>query len=795
MTRRFPLPYALPVLALLVWAVLPLVSGRATLYLRDVSNAHVQSKIVQARQLRTGAMPLVDPQRDGQPLVGNPNTVALYPTTVLGVIAPARWSMNAHFWLHLLAAPFAFFALGRAAGLRPPAAWAAATIYATCGFALSHMNLLNSVAIMALAPAAAAASVAVMRARSRPCLSRATAALALLVGLLVVGGDPPSAAFALALAASAGLALMRRTSPPRRSPQGLQPRHASARQRTLAALAAAGLGLLVAAPQLIELGRIASTSMRGGHQASARAVLAQSLDPRSSTEWLLPLAFGAPDNSFWGRAVYGGNEPFYLSLFPGCLALVLVAASGRPRTRAAWWAWAAVAAGGFLALGGYNPLIRLAVESFGGLGLRYPIKAWLLVAVGASLLAGFGFERLASRRGRRRLLLATALVFALYAGLAWLFGHPPAALRGALGELAPQRLVGSAITAELTRWSALAFLAAALLGADAGLLWLAGRRRALAGGLLLALHTVSQLFFLAPLLDTDDAGFYHQPPAILDAVPETPWVVHGRTGNLFGPPPAAARDPDPRTLWDERRRFASLAPQAGVLWGRRYAFDPSPEGLDSYWSVAVAQALRQLGDLDRLRLLEAAGVHTLILDRRLAPEAAQRAGVVAEARAEGQPVWVYKLGHAAAPISVAAEVRFTTDPNLILEHLRDPEFDPRTAVVLRAERDIPRRLRRPGRVDVAVAAAERVVADVDSPEGAVLVVQRAWLPIYRASVDGVPAPVAVANLFRVAVEVPPGLHRVRLWVDRRPFHLGWLLSAFGLAAIMVLGRRARRSRA
>lgn len=791
MRRRLAWLHALPVFALIAWLALPLALGRSTLYLRDVSNAHAQWRIAQAEYLRDGTLPLVDPLRDGQPLVGNPNAVSLYPTAFLGVLTPPRWSLNAHFWLHLLLAPVAMFALGRAVGLRRPAAWAAGTVYATSGFALSHLNLLNSVAIMALGPAAVAAAIHLARARSVHRARRAVAVLGLLFGLLILGGDPPSAALVGLLALSALLVFARSRGPGRWTKR--------------AAFGVAGLlGLLVAAPQIIELQRIVDVSMRGAHEASARSILAQSFDARSSVEWLVPLFYGRPDNAFWGRAVYGGNEPFYLSLFPGCLTLILVLASGRPRTRAGWWAWGAVAAGVTLALGGFNPLIRWAVEAFGGAGLRYPIKAWLLVAVGGSLLAGVGFERLRGPRGRRIALAVSGALLVVYAGLAWMFNDLPAFVARAIMDLAPSRLDDSMLFVESSRWSGLTFVLATLAGVIALLIALAGRRPMLAGVSLLAVHGMSQLFFLAPVVDTDDASFYARAHhVLLDLVPEGALVVHGRTGNLFGPPIRRMRpDPDARTVWDERRRYASLAPQAGVDVGRRYAFDPSPEGLDMFWTVALAQAVTRLGDLDRLRLLEAAGVEMLVLDRPIGADAASRVGLVGQRQVEGGPIWVYKLGLTAPSIGLATETHVTADPNVAMSLLRDPTFDPRTAVVLNVApdgaadvEDSPHPImRRPGSVDVVRETAERVVADVDSAEGATLVVQRVWLPTYRASVDGRPVPVHAANLSRIGIEVPAGLHRVRVWVDRRPFAIGGSLSAIGLILIATLVVRRRPER-
>jgi len=80
-------------------------------------------------------------------------------------------------------------------------------------------------------------------------------------------------------------------------------------------------------------------------------------------------------------------------------------------------------------------------------------------------------------------------------------------------------------------------------------------------------------------------------------------------------------------------------------------------------------------------------------------------------------------------------------------------------------------------------------ADVRSPSGGVLVIQRAHLPLYRATIDDRPARITVANLHRLAVELPPGDHRVRITIDRAPFLLSLLGVAVGLAGLVLLARR------
>ncbi|HVR11607.1 MAG TPA: hypothetical protein VMW75_26420, partial [Thermoanaerobaculia bacterium] len=124
--RRFAAIYVLPPMLLLAWIALPLARGTETLYMRDVLNAHLAMKWSEARALHQGYFPLLDPYRGGgQPLAGNPNAVPFYPTNAFLLWASPLWALNAHFWLHLLLAPLAFFWMARRWGLAREAAWAA----------------------------------------------------------------------------------------------------------------------------------------------------------------------------------------------------------------------------------------------------------------------------------------------------------------------------------------------------------------------------------------------------------------------------------------------------------------------------------------------------------------------------------------------------------------------------------------------------------------------------------------------------------------------------------------------
>jgi hypothetical protein len=832
--RRFVLLYVAPVMLLLAWRIAPLAAGGQTLFLRDVLNAHLPMKWAEAQALRAGELPLLDPYRAaGQPLLGNPNAVPFYPDNLLYVVAPLLWALNAHFWLHLLLAPFALYALARALGLARTGAWAAGVCYAFSGYFAAQMSFYNLVAGVALAPALAAAVLATAHAVTPARRGALAAAAGLLWALLLTAGDPQLAALALALAVSV---LVARPAVP-----GAPPR------RRALALAAAGLacGTLVALPQIVEFLRIVPLSFRGYYGYSPASRTIASFDPRQALEWLIPFAFGRPDRlgagSFWGYPYFTDTPPYYFTLYPGLLALALVAAAVSRRRDGRWrvtlWAVAAAGTGLFFSLGRFNPLVDRLLALGPADALRYPIKFWLPVAVGGAVLCGVGFERAfgsgeaatESQGGGRpgRLLAPLAALGALLLA-AWVaLAVAPAAAQAWLRAWVPSSFPDAFVANERLRWSGLCMLSVAAVCLLIAVV-LAARRRPVAGGaLLLAVHAAVQLFLLAPAMPTDETAAYRTPPALLADVPADAFIAHGSFANLFGPY-ALTRGtfPAPQTRWIERRAFAELYPFAGPLWGRRYALDVSPEGLDSFYSRLAAAAVERSRDADRVRLLAAWGADLLLLDRPLATDATAGMHLLATRPSFGRTLYIYRVDGAAPEVAFATHVIRAPHMNAAVAELVADDFDPRTTVVLPRNGDAvggggveqedeqppgppaaplaagsPRPTPAQGQtpaVTVELAAREHLEATVRSSAPGVLVWRRAWLPLYRATVDGATAPTVVANLQRLGVEVPAGEHRVEIWTDRRPLArsaLGSLAGLVGLLLLAFLPRRRRRAAA
>jgi hypothetical protein len=599
---------------------------------------------------------------------------------------------------------------------------------------------------------------------------------------------------------------------------------------------AIALGTLAALPQVTELLRVLPATDRGYRGVAEWRLSVGAWRPVHAVEWLVPTPFGRfelqGEGGFWGRSLFAGNPPLLLSLYPGALAVALVLASGLPwriRRRAAIWAWAAVAVGALLAMGGTTPVGAFLFDLPGARLFRYPVKLWLLAAVGLSLLCGIGFERAFGERGRpgqpgrvgRVGWPLAGLALALAALLALLVSRPDL-LEAVTFAVGPESWSLQLAAAEWARWVATLVTVLALIAALGLCLTLARRRPAAGLALLLALHAAGQVHLLRGLRATDDTDRLTRPSPLLAHVPEGSRVAHAGYLRLFGPEPSHAV-PDHRPAWPIRQHFDALTPGAGILEaGLRYEVNRTPEGLSSFLLRVAGEAVAATRD-DRVRLLALSrwGVEHVISERRLDLEGGIPPALAEETTVAGTlaPIHLYTLRRPAPEVVLAdLPVRVPHLPAAwgLFTH---PGFDPERHVVLPPANPVdsagstgagsmsdetpplpPAAGAPPGRLRVLRRGDEVLEVETASPGPAVLVVQRATQPVWRASVDGEPVAIEPANLYRIGVPVPAGRHRVRLWVDRGPLRLALAASCAGLlglaamAALAVVPGALRRRR-
>lgn len=420
----------------------------------------------------------------------------------------------------------------------------------------------------------------------------------------------------------------------------------------------------------------------------------------------------------------------------------------------------------------------------GGELFRFPVKLALWAALGGSLLAGLGLER-ASEGSRGRWLLRGLGVAALAGAVLW---GLLSLGRGLPGEgVWTEGLAAGALGPERVRWAGVLLLST-LAAAVALALWrlLAHRFRVSA---LLAVHAGAQLVLLAPMLPTDRAASFETRPELAAELPAGARLAHAGVGEIFGPGWGRGGE-DSRLAPLLRRAHDELHPFAGRPLGFGYELDVSPDGLDAFVTQAIARGMRNFSDARRVAVLEALGVERLLLFRPLDTAAQARARLERTVEVDGAPVGIYEILRPLPPVSLIGKVVFAPNMNAALEAVFAPGFAAAEIAVVAGEG--PARDAAPGSVLSSEEGPDRVALEVDSPGGGFVVLRRAHRAFWRATVDGRPAPTRIAQLTRLAVEVPPGRHRVELRVPRSPRRWAWFAAALGLVGLIALARGGRK---
>jgi hypothetical protein len=95
----------------------------------------------------------------------------------------------------------------------------------------------------------------------------------------------------------------------------------------------------------------------------------------------------------------------------------------------------------------------------------------------------------------------------------------------------------------------------------------------------------------------------------------------------------------------------------------------------------------------------------------------------------------------------------------------------------------------PGVIGAVREDVGRLVATVDSAGPSTVVWTRTAFPAWRATVDGRPAAIAVADGHLIGVPITAGSHRVEVWWPATPVAVGFGLSAIGLLLAAFLAWR------
>jgi hypothetical protein len=711
-------------------------------FFRDNFSTHWPIKVLSAASFRGGAIPWWNfSAGGGQPLAGNPNTLTFYPDNILYLFLPTRVAFNLHFWIHLAIAFAAMRGLAGELGMQRRIANLTAVIYALSGVVISATAFYNMIAAAALVPLALLCAERLLR------LGRAADSLALgaTCGLLALAGEPVQVggtALALLL-----VMFVRRTNGTA-SPQPPTPNL----HTLLVWLVLAGLtAVVVVAPLLVAWQEIAAEVERGAFRYSAQTVLAASLAPLRLLEVLVGPFHGligdAGPSGYHSRP--GGWPPLFASALIGILALPALFSRTAPR-RYQWMA--AVMA--FLALGAFNPIVRVPVESLASLRIaRYPEKLILPMTVALVVLVGMYLERQASRRVETLLLWLTLLPLMVIGG-DWL-------RRGG------QRL---GMNVALVLVAALLAFAVARMTAP--------RER-----LLIVMLTLLPLGYWA--LRTIPLDWFAQysfaprssPVRLAHAVGEAIVLPSGADDIRIG----------------YRLRYRRHDPLSAAVAGYRYALERSPDGMYSALSRFVQERFASAPAVLQLRYARLVGCQFVLARQPIGP-GAQWTTIGVERIA------VTPVDRPLPEVFAAQRIVPVSSIQQAVHEVESPSFDDQNTVVGPREltaTPIARPLELTSRlrgdvIEVAVRATTE----------AVLVVNESYLSAWTAIARDDSGTVRLldtfpANIDRLGIVVPPGRWTIDVRFGRRRqlVAIAWALSSLALAATAVVVWRSRKESA
>lgn len=733
------------------WA-LPLALGERTLVLRDVLRTHVPYKAFGAMTLAKGSIPAINPTWSmGQPFAGNPSTLAFYPGNVLYLLLPFWSAFNLHFALHWLIGFLGMRALARALDQSPVAALLAALVWASSGYFISLLTYYNVVGVGAWAPWIMCGLVRGGR--------RGVAGAGLATGLALLAGEPFTAALLVPAMVVA----------------------AWERRSLLAALKSVGLagvlGLAIACVQLVATFRVLGFSSRFSLGVTADIAASQAISLWRFLELLVPLPWGWPSDlahfEFWAPKATP-IVPHIYSMHVGVVAGVLAVTVAATRRR-----WAVLALLGlFLAWGGGLSGEATRAATFGV--FRFPQKALILFTLAAAVLSGWGLDRYLreDRRSVKPMVLSGALLLGL-AGVLW------SSLPWFTGQL--QALATSGSRHFVGRAAAIWIFGFVLAGA--GLLaagWALARR---AGTWVLVIH-LAGISALAPAMLTDATAHYRGLPPLGSPIE----ADHGGRTTSIVPVPyytVAWEALPPRRIATLnviealRLGYQGLDPVAGVTRGWRYPFLPELEGLTSPLQLFVFNNLAQSPWPARVEWMRRYGAEWVV---RLSPAPVDGLAQTADFESRGLDFVLDRVRDAEPVVRWPERVLLAKSPLEAYRMISRGEAG-RAAVSSRETAHHPG-----ARVKLLKDEPDRVEASI-SGGGGLLVVQRSWLPLYRARLaGGTPLRTQPVDVALLGVEVPAGDHRIVIDVARGPEIAAAILGlATLLALLFVLLRREKHS--
>ncbi|MBM3779715.1 MAG: hypothetical protein FJW23_15995 [Acidimicrobiia bacterium] len=600
--------------------------------------------------------------------------------------------------------------------------------------------------------------------------ARTIVLLAVTTALLLLSGYPPMSNFVGLTAAC--YAVLRGTTAP-----------VGSRHYFRAALAGAGLGVGLAAVQLVPTGIAFVGNVGAGWTLDE--FNEHAYRPSDYVRLLFPFITGSA-RAFYGDASFGAAATIlvYLGLAP--LVLGAVGLANRRATAAPLLFWACAATYFLaLALGNLTPVAYLTwLVPIVGVGHEWA-RLFVVVAFGLGVFAGHGTAVLLARSGPQRILTPVSCVVAVFVGTLGLLQVAPDLVEPVTrNDLRPEDW--SYAPARNAAFGIPVVLLAAVVGLIAlvrgGLL--PARAGAVLVPVLVAVDLASFGYAHEWRTASPDADTLVRRPASLEPIRDALRASHQRIASYLGEYDGdrlvvERRHPDDRT---------GLRQEIGRFWG----FDT----LEYFgkWTTPEFDRLTEKLDAADLargsRALDMLAVRFLLVHSPVEPDGAEPSHPSLAQRLLHQPdAWtpVRRIGpsqvfenRSAQPRAWAVSRAVAANDDEAREAIlagRLPDgapFDPARVVLLGIEVpdvDGPDEAE-PGTVRLLERESTRYRLQVRSAEPAWLVISDNHHPAWRATVNGEPVPILRANLILRAVRVPAGDSLVALRFVPWDFYAG-----------------------
>ncbi len=769
----------------------PLFSDR-NFYFRDILDFHYPLRRILIDTWAHGAFPLWNPNiYFGQPMLANPNYMALYPTNLFHLIFSFDYAFKLHFIVHPLLAGLGLYFLLKRLQIRTWPALFGAMAYQFSGTLLSFLNLYNILPAVALMPWIAWAFVGAMDGK----WLRRSLAFGGLLALQIVALEPLMLQCIALLVA--GLAVARLLESDDRAGE--------AKRIGRILLCGIPFALGLAAIQVFPTIEMLSRAVRGSGIAHA-AVSRWSMHPMDFLQIVVPNLFGNPFAigyaTSWGEAYHHGDIGIIVSFFAGTGTVLLAFISlVSPRTRLQKALICTALAGIFLALGRFNPVFRLLSENVPGFGLgRYPAKYFLLVNLIIAGLAALGLEALLAKGDPRSKLRGIAVVGFLGIALGtvviamsthWTI-KPEILVHWLRSQVDPQQIAAKDFGV-LQRQLVRSLFTSGAFFVLSGSLILFSRfwnDRRITGGLwfvLLLGELIPPGLTLAPLISG----------ANIDFVPDVERFIlasqQGEPSRVVGPkwlPPVPNRLRAPNRSLAWATLYNRMASQTlGGMWrGIQYSLDGSVDLLNTRESEEMYRRCLLLPEVERVQFMEKLdSALVLSIGEVRHPDLRKIASfdTMSDYR-----LYVYRLARSLPRAYLASTVLSVPTHDAALDLLLRPDISLGNAVILEGEGSpggtggMP-----PGVLRVTDYRNQFVRIEAESSVAGYLVLLDSYYPGWRAFVDGRRVEILRANYAFRAVALPAGKHTVEFAYNPRPFFaglgIGLLTAALGICLSVV----------